>query len=195
MPISDQETKRLLAFSLAEKELHDAVDRVDAFPQQAKQLLRTLGTAYLSERKTKWWSMRGAEANAFLHHGHAPDDMWIYLTMFTSRERELRWSLGAQPLLWRGPFVDAIAYRLSNEPLDVPVIAFRPPADLLVSADERAMLFEAWHPKAGGSLPQREGGPLSRYLDAYVSDADDILPPFTRSTPDSKPRRRRRLQA
>jgi hypothetical protein len=193
MTTPDQETKRLLEFSLAEKELHDAIDRVDAFPLHAQTLLRTLGTAYLSERKTKWWSVRGAKANAFLRHDHAPDDMWIYLTMFTSLERELRWSLGAQPLLWRGPVFDEVAYSLSNEPLDVPVIKFRQ-SDLLQSDEARAMLFEAWHPTAGGTLPQREGGPLSRYLDAYVSNIHDTPPPFTRCKTAIKPARRGRQQ-
>lgn len=192
MTTPDPETKRLLQFSLAERELHAAIDQIDAFPKQAKVLLRTLGTAYLSERKTKWWSVRGAEANAFLRHGSAPADMWIYLTMFTSRDRELRWSLGAQPLLWRGPIINEIAYSLSNEPFDVPVIKFKPSSDLLVSDAERAMFFEAWHPKAGGTLPQREDGPLSRYLDAHVSDIHGTLPPFTRSKPVSRPTRRRR---
>jgi hypothetical protein len=192
MTTPDQETKRLLEFSLAEEELHDAIDRVDASPRQAKALLKTLGTAYLSERKTKWWSVRGAEANALLRHGSAPEDMWIYLTMFTSRDRELRWSLGAQPLLWRGPVIDVIAYSLSNEPLDVPVIKFKQSSDLLQSDEDRAMFFEAWHPKAGGTLAQREGGHLSRYLDAYVSDVSGVLPPFTRSKTTSRLTRRRR---
>ena len=43
MPTPDQETQRLLEFSLAEEELHAAIDRVDAFPRQAKALLKTLG--------------------------------------------------------------------------------------------------------------------------------------------------------
>lgn len=192
MTAPDQETKRLLEFSLAEEELHAAIDRVDAFPRQAKALLKTLGTAYLSERKTKWWSVRGAEANALLRHAHAPDDMWIYLSMFTSRERGLCWSLGAQPLFWRGGIFDEIPYSLSNEPLDVPVITFAQSSDLLQSDEDRAMLFEVWHPKAGGILPQRADGPLASYLDLYVSDIHDTPPPFTRCAATRAPTRRRR---
>jgi hypothetical protein len=192
MTTPDQETTRLLEFSLAEEELHDAIDRVDASPRQAKALLKTLGTAYLSERKTKWWSVRGAEANALLRHGHAPEDMWIYLTMFTSRDRDLCWSLGAQPLFWRSPIFDEISYTLSNEPLDYTFIKLEQSSDLLQSDEDRAMLFEAWHPKAGGILPQRAGGPLASYLDLYVSDIHDTPPPFTRCAATRAPTRRRR---
>lgn len=192
MTAPDQVTKRLLEFSRAEEELHDAIDRVHASPRQAKALLKTLGTAYLSERRTKWWSVRGAAANALLRHGHAPEDMWIYLSMFTSRARELCWSLGAQPLFWRSSIFDEIPYSLSSEPLDVPVIRFEQSPDRLQFDEARATLFEVWHPKAGGILPQRSNGPLASYLDLYVSDIHDTPPPFTRRAAARALTRRRR---
>lgn len=187
MATPDTETARLLQFSLAEGELHTAIDAFEVSPE-ARALLKTLGTAYLSERKTKWWSIPAAEANAFFRHPRTTGIAWIYLTMFTSDKRELCWSLAPQPLLWRAYSEwPEVYYHLSNEPLDAPFIK-REVSNDLITQDDHGLLFEAWHPKAGGFIPQRKDGPLARYLDTYVSDAQNRPPPFTRSIPRTRRR-------
>lgn len=182
MAIPDTKTARLLQFSLAEGELNTAIDALVVSPE-ARALLKTLGTAYLSERKTKWWSIPVAEASAFFLQPRITGIAWIYLTMFTSDKRELCWSLAPQPLLWRAHSeCSEVYYHLSNEPLDVPFIKREVSSDL-IAQDDLGLLFEAWHPKAGGFIPHRKDGPLARYLDAYVSDAQNRPPPFTRGIP------------
>ena len=188
MATPDTETARLLQFSLAEGELHNAIAAFEV-SAEARALLKALGTTYLSERKTKWWSIPAAEANAFFRQPRTTGIAWIYLTMFTSDKRELCWSLAPQPLLWQVHSEwPEVYYRLSTEPLDAPFIE-REVSNDLIAQDDHGLLFEAWHPKAGGFIPQRKDGPLARYLDTYVSDAQNRLPPFTRGTPRARRRR------
>lgn len=190
MATPDTKTANLLRFSLAERELHTAIDALEVSPE-ARALLKTLGTAYLSERKTKWWSIPAAEANAFLRQPRMTGIAWLYLTMFTSAKCELCWSLAPQPLLWRAyDEWSEVYYYLSSEPPDTPFIKREVSNDLIAQGDP-GLLFEAWHPKAGGFIPQRKDGPLARYLDAYVSDAQNRRPPHFAPHAQHPPRRRR----
>ena len=192
-------TQALLSFSLAEAELHDAIDTLTALRPQAHALLRTLGTALLAERRTTTLTITGAEGNAFLRAGSVPDASQLELALFVGIERSICWSLGDLALGWDhteddeqgGVFYwSAPSVRTQCAAFDVAQDLFSP------ERNGGGWLWEVWSPRAGGTIPYSRGGHLDKYLEQVLTvhdwAADDENP--ARTAADSKPRRRRRRQ-
>lgn len=194
-------TQALLSFSLAEEELHGAVDTLTALRPQAHTSLKALGTALLAERRTATLTIAGADANAFLRKGSVPGASQLKLALFVGIERSICWSLSDLALGWDhtddgeqgGVFYwGAPSENTNGADFDV--------AQDLLSPDHNGggWLWEIWSPRVGGTIPYRSGGNLDKYLEhvltIYGRAAEDEHP--ARTAADSKPaRRRRRHQA
>lgn len=191
-------TQVLLSFSLAEEELHDAIDTLTALRPQAHALLKALGTALLAERRTATLTITGADANAFLHKGSVPDASQLELVLFVGVERSICWSLSDLALAWDhtddgeqgGVFYWGAPSENTNG------AAFDAAQDLL-SPDHNGggWLWEIWSPRAGGTIPYSADGHLAKYLDHVLTihdaaSGDDHLAP-ARTADAITPRRRR----
>lgn len=188
-------TKTLLSFSLAEEELHDAIDTLTALRPQARTLLKALGTALLAERRTATLTITGADANAFLRKGAVPGASQLELALFVGVERSICWSLSDLVLAWDhtddGEQGGVFYWSAPSERTQW--AAFDAAQDLL-SPDHNGggWLWEIWSPRAGGMIPYSTDGHLAKYLDLYVPDIHDTPPPFTRCAATRAPTRRRR---
>lgn len=194
-------TKTLLSFSLAEEELHAAIDTLTALRPQAHTLLKALGTVLLAERRTPTLTITGVDANAFLRKGSVPGASQLELALFVGVERSICWSLSDLALGWDHTEDDEQGgvFYWSAPSERTQCAAFDTVQDLL-SPDHNGggWLWEIWSPRSGGTIPYSSDGNLDKYLEQVLTihdwAADDENP--ARTAADSKPaRRRRRHQA
>ena len=204
--MTDPMTSALVHFSLAEAELHDRVDTLEALKPAARSLLKTIGTALLAERRTVAIQISGQQANAFLRKSQVAAEAQMALTMFKGIYGTLCWSLADLSFGWdhTDDGRDGGVYYWSSASICTRAGSFDPIGDFLSPEyNGGGWLWEQWMPRAGGSIPYRAGGPLHSYLDLCVLDIE-AAPPGTEipintpavittdSAPVSRPTRRRR---
>lgn len=198
-------TPYLLAYSLAEGELHAAIDRLDALQPHARGQLKALGTALLIERRTATLTISGKEANAFLRKGRVPDDEQMELSLFKGVEHSICWSLSDLALGWdhTDEGQQGGVFYWSGASIHTRSADFDVAKDML--SDEfngGGWLWEQWIPRAGGTVPYRRDGHLDQYLDR-VSTVHEHAPgsgdngpaPRTTTSEQPAPRRTRRRGA
>lgn len=173
-------TKTLLSFSLAEEELHAAIDTLTALRPQAHTLLKALGTVLLAERRTPTLTITGADANAFLRKGSVPGASQLELALFVGVEGSICWSLSDLALVWDHTEDDEQGgvFYWSAPSVHTNVADFDV-AQVLLSPEYNGggWLWEIWSPRAGGTIPYSSDGNLDKYLDhvltIYDRAADD----------------------